>query len=122
MGKIRDILFPVNNGNPKALPQNQKPLSNWQSQSDAAHSFFAGTYTYINQTGNLPTAGAEAFAFSQQMLPLLDWKGSGDLVQKNMQINSRQLYVTQSVVPTGIAGIGAGQTYAGNLLNLDLNG
>lgn len=61
-------------------------------------------------------------AFAQQMLPLQDWKGTGDLVQRNMQITSPQLYVTQSVLPTGIAGIAAGQVFNGNLTNIDLSG
>lgn len=82
------------------------------------HSFFAANYLYVNQTGNLPTPGAEAYALAVQMLPLLDWKGSGDIVQRNMRITSPQLYVQQSVTPTGIAGISAGQVFAGNLVDL----
>lgn len=85
---------------------------------DKLHSFFSANYLYLNQTGKQPTPGAEAYAFAMQQLPLLDWKGPGDIVQRNFQITSPQLYVTKSVRPTGIAGIAAGQIYAGNLVDL----
>ncbi len=85
---------------------------------DRLHAFFSGNYLYLNQTGNLPTPGAESYAFAQQMLPLQDWKGPGDIVQRNFQIYSPQLYVTKSVTPTGIPGIAAGQIFSGGLVDL----
>lgn len=85
---------------------------------DKLHSFFSANYLYIDRTNKLPQPGAEAYAFAQQMLPLLDWKGPGDIVQRNMQISSPQLYVAKSVTPTGIAGIAAGQVFAGGLVDL----
>lgn len=89
-----------------------------KSALDKLHTFFSGNYTYINQTGNLPTPGAEAYAFAQQMLPLLDWKGPGDIVQRNMQISSPQLYVAKSTRIQGLPGIAAGQIFAGGLVDL----
>lgn len=82
------------------------------------HSFFAANYLYLNQTGNLPTPGAEAYALASQMLPLQDWKGPGDIVQRSMMITSPQLYVAKSVSIAGIPGIGAGQIFAGGLVDL----
>lgn len=117
---MTDFVFPINTGS--GLPQKRAPLVAPQSVYDKLHAFFAGTYSYIDTTSRQPTPGAEAFAFAQQMLPLLDWKGPGDLVQRSMMIQSRQLYVTQSVTPTGLAGIAAGQTFAGNLQAQDLTG
>lgn len=102
----------------RMVPANKAPLVAPMSAYDKMHSVFAGTYQYIDTTGRQPTPGAEAYAFAQQMLPLQDWKGTGDLVQRNMQITSPQLYVTQSTLPTGIAGIGAGQIFNGNLMDL----
>lgn len=85
---------------------------------DRLHSFFSANYLYINQTGNLPTPGAESYAFAQQMLPLQDWKGPGDIVQRNFMISSPQLYVAKSVSVAGIPGIAAGQIFAGGLVDL----
>lgn len=102
----------------RMVPANKAPLVAPQTNYDAIHAYFAGTYQYIDTTARQPTPGAAAYAFAQQMLPLLDWKGTGDLVQRNMQITSPQLYVRQSTLPTGIAGIGAGQIFNGNLMDL----
>lgn len=85
---------------------------------DKLHSFFSANYLYLDRTAKLPAPGAEAYAFALQMLPLLDWKGPGDIVQRNMQISSPQLYVAKSVTPAGIPGIAAGQIFAGNLVDL----
>jgi hypothetical protein len=80
-------------------------------------SFFRGFIGYINTTGNQPTPGAEAFAYAKQMLPLQEWKGPGEVVLKQAFLTAPQVYVAQTVVPTGIAGIGAGQIWNGQLLD-----
>lgn len=85
---------------------------------DRLHSFFSANYLYVNQTDKLPQPGAEAYAFAMQMLPLQDWKGPGDIVQKNMMIYSPQLYVAKSVSVAGIPGIAAGQVFSGQLVDL----
>lgn len=85
---------------------------------DKLHSFFSANYLYVDRSGKLPTPGAEAYAFAQQMLPLQDWKGPGDIVQRNMQITSPQLYVAKSTSIAGIPGIAAGQVFAGGLVDL----
>lgn len=72
-------------------------------------------YLWIDTKNRQPTAGAETFAFARQMLPLMDWKGPGEIVQRNMVITTPQVYVIQQVVPTGIAGIAAGQIAAATL-------
>lgn len=72
-------------------------------------------YLWINTKNRQPTAGAETYAFAQQMLPLLDWKGPGEIVQRNMVFTNPQVYVLQQIVPTGIAGIAAGQIAAATL-------
>ena len=77
---------------------------------------FAGQfYQWINTTVRQPTPGAEAFAFSTEMLPLQDWKGPGEIVRRQFAITSPPLYVMQMVVPTGIAGIAAGQVVSAPL-------
>lgn len=119
---MRDFVFSIKDTFARMFPANKQPLAAPQSLYDIAHKSFNGAYTYIDTTARQPAPGAEAFAFAQLMLPLLDWKGPGDIVQRNMQIQSRQLYVTQQVVPTGVAGIAAGQTFAGNLTAQDLSG
>ena len=118
----RDFVFSIKQTMANLFPANKQPLVAPVSVYDAMHKVFDGSYTFIDTTQRQPTPGAEAFAFAQLMLPLLDWKGPGDIVQRNMQITSKQLYVAQSVTPTGLAGIAAGQTFAGNLQMQDLSG
>lgn len=74
-------------------------------------------YKWVNTTGNQPTPGAEAFAFSTFMLPLQDWKGPGEIVRQQLHLTAPQVYVQQTVVPTGIAGITAGQVALHSLLD-----
>lgn len=119
---MRDYVFSIKDTMKRLFPTNEKPLTVPQSVYDKMHALFAGTYTFIDTTNRQPTPGVMGFAFAQQMLPLEDWKGPGDLVQRNMQITSQQVYVSKSYIPTGIPGIGAGQTFAGNLQSQDLTG
>lgn len=75
-----------------------------------SYTAFAGAfYKWVNRTNSLPTPGAEAFAFTSEMLPLQDWKGPGEIVRSQLYLTAPQVYVSQQVVPTGIAGIAAGQ-------------
>jgi hypothetical protein len=81
-------------------------------------------YKWLNTTGKQPTPGAEAFAFSTIMLPLQDWKGPGEIVRKQLYLTAPQVYVNQMVIPTGIAGITAGQVALAELMDnpYDLSG
>lgn len=88
----------------------------WRGVHPAIKAFFIGNpNSWVNQTGNLPTPGAEAFAYAKQMLPLYEWKGPGEVVQKQLHATAPQSYQLQQVIPTGIAGIGAGQIWNGGL-------
>lgn len=89
----------------------------WRGVHHAIVSFFNGFYGYVNTTGNQPTPGAEAFAFAKQMLPLFAVKGPGEIVRKQLHATAPQVFVAQTVVPTGIAGIAAGQIWNGELMS-----
>jgi hypothetical protein len=78
---------------------------------------FASFYWYVDTSKNQNYIGAEARAFAREMLPLVDWKGPGEVVQRQLIQTAPQVYVTQSVVPTGIAGVGAGQVWNGQLVD-----
>ncbi len=84
-----------------------------RSFSDALNNF----YVWINRTNKQPTPGAEAYAFAKQELPLYEWKGPGEIVRGQFQAFVAPSYVPQSVVPTGIAGIQAGQMALAGLMN-----
>lgn len=66
-------------------------------------------YSWIDTTDNQPNPGAEAAAFAKQMLPLQTFDGAGEDVLYQINAYSAPVYVAQMVVPTGIAGIVAGQ-------------
>jgi hypothetical protein len=83
----------------------------------ALQKFATNFYNWVNTTGRQPTPGAEAFAFAKQMLPLYDWKGPGEIVQEQLRAyGGPQVFIPQSVVPTGIAGIQAGQIFLAELM------
>lgn len=86
--------------------------------------FMGSLYKWLNRTANQPSPGAEAFAFANQMLPLYDWKGPGEIVRSQLYLTAPQVYITQTVVPTGIAGIAAGQVALAPLMDnpADLSG
>lgn len=77
----------------------------------AFRKFSAGLYQWADKTENLPNAGAEAAAFIKQSLPIQEWDGSGEPTLYQILAQTAPVYVTQMVVPTGIAGIAAGQIY-----------
>lgn len=99
--------------------QTQTPHEKWwRGVHPAIKAFFIGNPNkWVNQTRNLPTAGAEAFAYSQQMLPILEWKGPGEVVLRQVRATAPQVFQLQQVVPTGIPGIGAGQIWNGGLID-----
>lgn len=66
-------------------------------------------YSWRDTTDNQPSPGAEAAAFTKQMLPITEWDGSGEPVLGQLSAFAPQVYVQQMVVPTGLAGIEAGQ-------------
>jgi len=84
---------------------------------DAFQRFCGSFYKWINTTGNQPTAGAETMAFASLMLPIQEWKGPGEIVRRQLYLTAPQVYVTQQVVPTGIAGIAAGQVVSAPLMD-----
>lgn len=59
--------------------------------------------------------GAEAVSLENQMLPLYALKGPGEVVLHQLITYAPPVYVQQTVRPTGIAGIGAGQIWNGGL-------
>lgn len=79
---------------------------------------FAGKFhRWINTTYQQPTAGAEVMAFASEMLPLYDWKGPGEIVRRQFSIIAPQVYQAQQVIPTGLAGIAAGQIVSAALMD-----
>lgn len=78
-------------------------------QHPAITAFAGRFYKWLNTAGQQPTAGFEVMAFSSLMLPLQDWKGPGEIVQKQLYLTAPAVFQAQVVVPTGIAGIAAGQ-------------
>lgn len=74
-------------------------------------------YQWIDTTKAQPTPGAEAFAFSTEMLPLQDWKGPGEMVRRQLYLTAPQVFQMQQVIPTGIAGIASGQIYLAGLMD-----
>lgn len=78
-------------------------------------------YRWINRTGKQPTPGAEAMAFASLSLPLQDWKGPGEIVRQQLYLTAPQVYVQQMVVPTGMAGIAAGQVALASLMDNPYN-
>jgi len=90
----------------------------WDYIHPAIREFFTNAITgYSDTSASQNYIGAEAVAFTRQMLPMTEWKGPGEVVLEQSIITAPQVYVTQSVVPTGIAGIAAGQIWNGGLVD-----
>lgn len=95
----------------------------WRGVHPRIKAFFIGNpNAWVDQTKNLPTPGTEAFAYAKQMLPILEWKGPGEVVLKQLHLTAPQVYQTQQVIPTGIAGIAAGQIWNGGLIDNPASG
>ena len=107
-------IFPLGNAHP-AHPQKQ--MQGLVSIPDAYKRMQGAFYKWINTTGNQPTPGAEAMAFSTFMLPLQDWKGPGEIVRQQLYLTAPQVYIQQTPVPTGLAGIQAGRVALAALLD-----
>ena len=110
--------FPISGRNPR----NQLPHEA-QTFHPIIRAFNALFYNWRDTSAKQNFIGAEAAAFTTLMLPLQKLKGPGEVVKKQLMTYAPQVYVTQSVVPTGIAGIQAGQSWQAGLLdNADLSG
>lgn len=77
--------------------------------------FNANFYRWVDTTDNQPEPGAEAFAFTSYMLPIIEWDGPGEPVMYQLQAFSKPYYVPQMTIPTGLAGILAGQIASDDL-------
>jgi len=90
----------------------------WDYVHPAVKRFFTSAMVgYEDTSARQNFIGAEAMAFDTQMLPVLEWKGPGEVVRKQLINTAPQVYITQQVLPTGIAGIAAGQIWNGQLID-----
>lgn len=88
----------------------------WDYVHPAIKRFFTSSVAGYEDTSQRQNyIGAEAYAFDTQMLPILEWKGPGEIVRKQLIQTAPQVFVTQQVIPTGIAGIATGQVWNGVL-------
>ena len=87
----------------------------WDWVHPVVRKLFTSLYGYVDTSYRQNYIGAEAAAFTTQMLPLTEWKGPGEVVLKQLIATAPQVYVTQQVIPTGLAGIAAGQVWNGGL-------
>lgn len=95
----------------------------WNWVHPALREFFTSAVaSYRDTQPNQNYIGAEAMAYETEMLPPYMWKGPGEIVQRQLINTAPQVYVTQSVVPTGIAGIAAGQVWNGQLIDNPVTG
>lgn len=89
----------------------------WDGVHPVIKNFLANFYRWTDTSRNQNYIGAEALAFTDQMLPLYEWKGPGEVVARQLLCTAPQVYVTHQVKPTGIAGIAAGQSWQGRLID-----
>ncbi|MDE2019971.1 MAG: hypothetical protein KGJ13_06535 [Patescibacteria group bacterium] len=96
---------------------NQSPHEKWwRYVHPKIREFFTTSVTsYRNTQYNQNYIGAEAMAFDVLQLPLELLKGPGEIVWRQLEGTAPQVYVTQQVVPTGIAGIASGQLWEAGL-------
>lgn len=88
----------------------------WKFVHPKIREFFTSAITsYRDTSQNQNYIGAEAQAFDRRILPYYLDKGPGEIVLKQIYAGAPQVYVTQQVVPTGIAGIQAGQIWNGGM-------
>lgn len=90
---------------------------NWRwNIHPAIKEFFTTKITSYRDTSSRQNyIGAEAMAFDRRLLPYYLDKGPGEIVLKQLYAGAPQVYVAQAVVPTGIAGIAAGQIWNGTM-------
>jgi hypothetical protein len=89
----------------------------WQWTNPKLKDFFQSFYQWDNTASRQNYIGAEAAAFTEQMLPIDMTKGPGEVVLRQLIATAPQVQVLQQVVPTGIAGIGSGQIWNGGLID-----
>lgn len=96
---------------------NQTPHEKqWNWVHPAIREFFTSAVTSYRDTQQGQNyIGAEAQAFDRRLLPYYLDKGPGEIVLKQLFAGAPQVYVAQSVVPTGLAGIQAGQIWNGEM-------
>lgn len=88
----------------------------WDKMHPAIKRFFTTALVrQVDTSENQNYIGAEAVALESEMLPLYALKGPGEVVLHQLMNLVPPVYVQQVVVPTGIAGIGAGQIWNGGL-------
>lgn len=88
----------------------------WNFVHPRIREFFTSALTeYVDTSENQNFIGANAAAYERQMLPILEWKGPGEVVQRQLMAGAPPVVVQQVVKPTGIAGIAAGQIWNGGL-------
>ncbi|MDE2019750.1 MAG: hypothetical protein KGJ13_05400 [Patescibacteria group bacterium] len=88
----------------------------WRFVHPTIREFFtSAVVSYRNTQSDQNYIGAEAMAFDRLSLPMQLIKGPGEEVLHQLMGTAPQVFVTQSVVPTGIAGIAAGQMWNGQL-------
>lgn len=100
-------------------------MFNWQSKRintgwmhPKVREFFTSALTpYIDQSSRQNFIGAEAMAFEAQHLPYYLDKGPGEIVRGQLMAGAAQVMIAQTPLPTGIAGIAAGQIWNGGLVD-----
>lgn len=104
--------------------RNQRPHEKaWNWVHPAIKEFFTTAVTsYRDTSQNQNYIGAEAQAFDRRILPFILVKGPGEIVRKQLLAGAPQVYQAQNVVPTGIAGIQAGQIWNGGMSDNPLTG
>ena len=90
----------------------------WKFTNPTIKDFFQSLYQWVDTSKRQNYIGAEAAAFTEQMLPVFLTKGPGEIVQRQlMAVTSPPVTVLQQAIPTGIAGIGSGQIWNGQLID-----
>lgn len=90
----------------------------WRSVHPMIKDFFTSALTSYRDTGpDQNYIGARAMAYERQMLPLYEWKGPGEVVTQQLIAMTPPVFQNKQIIPTGIAGIGAGQIWNGTLAN-----
>jgi hypothetical protein len=90
----------------------------WEWVHPVLKRFFTSAVTSYHDTSRDQNyIGALALAYDNLMLPLKEWKGPGEVVRKQLIQTAPQVYQTHTPLPTGIAGIQAGQIWNGQLID-----
>lgn len=79
--------------------------------------FTSAVASYTDTSERQNYIGARAYAFDTEMLPMQTIKGPGEVVLRQLIQTAPQVYQTHTPLPTGIAGIQAGQIWNGELVD-----